>query len=99
MNPRITQQSAERRKKTEIASMANEAVSICMAVDWITRANTVIQDVGQIASAKPEVKKALEDWNVRYRSPDWSDGEMDEHVSVLLNRQITLIKRMAEAAA
>ena len=99
MNTPITHQQPKPCNEVDMEELANEALSINMAVDWITRANTVIHDVCQIAGAKPEFRQVLDDWNVRYRSPDWSDSEMDEHVSRLLNRQISLIKRMAEAAA
>lgn len=99
MNTPITQQQPKPRNNVDIEAWAYEAMAISLAVDWITRANAVIHDVCQIAGAKPEFRQVLDDWNVRYRSPDWSDSEMDEHVSCLLNRQISLIKRMAEAAA
>ena len=99
VNPRITQQTAERRKATDIEIMASEALSIGLAVDWIVSANTLLEEIQLAADNYPEIGKFFRDKKIPIANADWTANEMDRHISRILNQQQDLINRLAGAAA
>ncbi|MBF5004770.1 hypothetical protein [Diaphorobacter caeni] len=94
----LCQKTADRRN-WDMETMANEALSIGLAVDWIVSANTLLEDIQEAAKSYPEIGKFFRDKNIPIANADWTACEMGDHISRILSRQHVLIKRMAGGAA
>lgn len=85
--------------RLDMEDLANEALSIGLAVEWIVQANSLLEEIRCAAKDYQEFRAALQKRGIAYNSADWMASEMDQHVSRILTRQQVLIKRMAGGAA
>ena len=64
--------------------MANEALSIGLAVDWIVQANTLLDQIQLAVKTCPGLGKLLREYSIPISSADWMACEMDQQINRIL---------------